>query len=90
MFTRVLNVLDASQGCSRIDKVRVMLNELGPLSILRHGNWSRTEPLNRVVGLISVALQDTGQRAVSLLDLANYDGLQFPAGALEIEVGLPK
>jgi hypothetical protein len=88
VLARIADLLDAAERQTGVDEVRVTRDELVPLLIFRQGDGTGAEGLDGVVSIVTLALEDSSQRIVRLLDLANYNGLELATRALKVEVCL--
>lgn len=88
ILARVLETLHAAQRESRIDESRIVLDKDRPFMIPGHGQRSITKTVDGIVGVLGFTSQNAGQGVVRLLDLADYNRLQFPSRAFEVKVCL--
>jgi hypothetical protein len=88
VFARIFDILQSAQGHVGVDKMGVALHKPVPLVVSWHGDRPGAKPLHGRKHLIRIALQDASEGVVSLLYLANDDGLQLATGILEVEVSL--
>lgn len=88
MLAQVFYVFDLAKRQPWVDKVGVTLDEAAPLKVLGHGDGTVAKLLDGIVRVITLALEDTGEGVVSLLDLTNNNGFELTARSLEIEIGL--
>lgn len=66
----------------------VVFHKCVPFAVFGHGNDTATKPVDRIICFIRLSFKDAGKGVIGLLDLANYNRLQFTAGALQIKEGL--
>lgn len=88
VLTRVVDLLWSSERHGRVHDSVLVGDEVNPFLVLGHGNGTFAKVANNVEVVLSLALQDTSIGVVSLLDLANHDGLEFAARAFEVEICL--
>jgi hypothetical protein len=82
------DVLDATQRHVGRNEVGVVGDESGPLIILGHGDWTTAQALDSLVSIVTLALEDASKCVVSLLDLADDDGLELAARGFKVQVSL--
>lgn len=88
ILTGIMNLLWGTDGDGGINNLIVVGHKVNPLLILGHGYGAIAELLDDVVGVVCLALEDSGVSIVGLLDLANHNGLELAARGLEVEIGL--
>lgn len=84
IFAGIYDVLDASQWHFRIDKVRVAPDELVPLKVLGHGDWSFAQLLYSLIGIVTLASENAGERIVAFLNLANHNLFELTPRGLQV------
>lgn len=88
VLARVVNLLWSSERHGRVHDSVLVGDEVNPFLVLGHGDGTFAKVANNVEVVLSLALQDTSIGVVSLLDLANHNGLEFAARAFEVEICL--
>jgi len=84
----ITNVVDSTQRQSRVDKVRITLDEAGPLVVLGYGNRTASELLDSIIGVVTLTSENTCKSVVRLLNLADDDRLELATRGFEVEVCL--
>ena len=90
VFAGILDVFQSAQGHIGVDEVGIALHEPIPFVVPGHGDGPGAKPVNGREHLIGITLQDSSESIVSLLDLANDDGLELATRVLEVEIGLER
>lgn len=90
IFAGILDVLEFAQWQVGVYKVRIASHELAPFEVTGHGNWAIPQSFNRVVLLISFALENAGKSIVGLLDFANNNRLELATRVFNVKVGLSR
>lgn len=79
MLAGVVNVLDSTQRQSGVDKVRICFDKLVPFEVFGHGDRAGAQVLHGVVSIVAFTFEDSSERIVRFLNLANDDGLELAA-----------
>lgn len=74
-FARILDIRDLAYGQVGIHKVRIGHDESSPFKVLWHSDRTGAQTLDDFIVMVCLALEDTSKGVVSLLDLADDDGL---------------
>lgn len=74
-FARILDIRDLAHGQIGVDKVRIGHDESSPLKVLWHSDWTGAQTLDEFIVMVCLALENTSKGIVSLLNLADDDGL---------------
>lgn len=88
VLARVVNLVGGTQRHSGIDDLILMSDEVDPFLVLGHSNGTFTELAHEVHCVLGLSLENASVGIVGLLDLADDNGLQLPARAFKVEVGL--
>jgi len=84
----ISNMIKGSDGNAWVDHLIMAGDENIPFVIFCHCEWSFTQPIRRLQGLIGFTLEDTCICCIGFLDFTNNDRLQLTARRLEVEICL--
>jgi hypothetical protein len=82
------DIVNISQRYTRVHHLVSFGNKSVPFVVVRHRNWAYAKLLCSVEGLVRFPFENTGIGIVSLLDLADNNGLEFTAGVFKVQIGL--
>lgn len=88
MLARVFNILQPAERHVGVHKMSIVSHKSTPLMIPGHRYGARAQPLNSVVHLVGIALQDCRKRVVCFLDFSNDNGFKLPARVFKIQISL--
>jgi len=90
ILARINNVGYLSNWAARVDHLVVVCREFIPFVVFGHSNRSLLQFLGGVVSIVGFAAENASQNVVCLLDLSNYNRLEFAPGCFQIQVGLDR